>query len=120
MEIELESLADSFILTLQESLKEQYSCFRTEVRDTGVFVCGLHKGERWFSEKSGCPEISAFSVHAINSFWDSIDRLNPPAPVNPSAFTKANNKTNKASSLYSGNFYSDDEIDLFEEYEEYS
>ena len=108
MEIDVGNLADSFIVTLHENMKEQYNCFRTEVRDTGVFICGLHKGEKWLSEKSACPEISTFSYQALNTLYDAIDRLNP------SVFTKTNSNLNKASSSYF-----DDEFDLFADYEDF-
>ncbi len=32
-------------------------CFRTEVRDSGTFICGVHQSELWKDPRDSCPEI---------------------------------------------------------------
>lgn len=111
MKIDAGLLADKFITALEENMKDQYDCFRTEVRDTGMFVCGVHKGEKWISERSGCPEISAFTSHALYTLYDAMDSI----ITSP---TKTSSNPSRHSS--SSSPYSDDELELFDDYEEYS
>lgn len=39
--------------------EENGKCFRTEVRSTGVFICGLHHTAIWADGVSTCPHLSA-------------------------------------------------------------
>lgn len=73
MKIDVGSLTQNFSDILQANLKDQYKCFRTEVRDTGIFTCGVHKGDKWTSEKSDCPEVGIIMSQAIYSLYDAID-----------------------------------------------
>lgn len=73
MKIDVGSLTQDFSDILQANLKNQYKCFRTEVRDTGIFTCGVHKGDKWTSEKSDCPEVGIIMSQALYSLYDAID-----------------------------------------------
>lgn len=73
MKVDVGNLTQDFADILQANLKEQYRCFRTEIRDTGIFTCGVHKGEQWTSKKSDCPEIGIIMSQAIYSLYEAID-----------------------------------------------
>lgn len=62
-------IAQSFLQDFSKKFRQQAMqanhCFRTEVRDSGFFVCGVHRDKQWFGEKSDCPDVVATSKFAF-------------------------------------------------------
>lgn len=56
-------------------------CFRTEIRDTGTFICGIHQSSVWGDPESECPELEAILELIEDSFESSVDRS--AVPPNP-------------------------------------
>ena len=55
---------------LTDSIMETKGCFRTEVRDTGHFICGIHtNGGSWKKAGTACPEAQDLSDLAGSELW---------------------------------------------------
>lgn len=53
---------------LRESLEaSQGACFRTEIRDSGVFICGVHQDAIWENESEGCSALELILDLAVES-----------------------------------------------------
>ncbi len=45
---------------LKKSIEEkQGACFRTEIRDSGNFICGVHQSELWSEDLKECPTLKS-------------------------------------------------------------
>lgn len=56
-------------------------CFRTEIRDTGTFICGIHHSSIWENSEDECPEFEELSELIELAFDSSVDRsVAPPKP----------------------------------------
>lgn len=64
-------LFEAFSVDLESKLMEERSCFRTEVRNTKHYICGVHTNSgSWDRSLSACPEIvanvSSVEFHILN------------------------------------------------------
>lgn len=91
-------LIEKFIEDFHRFYEERFGkCFRTEIRDTGTFVCGIHQSSVWDDPDSECPELEAILELIEDAFESSVDRsaVPPkptptiPAPVNPPVRTNS-------------------------------
>lgn len=59
-------------------------CFRTEVRDTGFFVCGIHPGSgQWKKATRYCPEANdaaSLTEHVVYSLAEDYYKDPPRVP----------------------------------------
>lgn len=54
---------------------EQFGeCFRTEIRDTGVFICGVHQSRVWEDPEKDCEALEELCGLIEAAFNDSLDR----------------------------------------------
>ncbi len=68
--------------------KQFGECFRTEIRDTGVFICGVHQSRVWEDPEGDCAELEELCTLIEAAFAESLDRSvatpnpspNPPIP----------------------------------------
>lgn len=49
-------------------------CFRTEIRDTGIFICGIHQSRIWENSEDQCPELEELAELIGIAFDNSVDR----------------------------------------------
>lgn len=71
-------LLEAFSDDLESKLMEERSCFRTEVRNTKHYICGVHTNSgSWDHSLSACPEIvasvSSVEFHVLNHLESLLD-----------------------------------------------
>lgn len=71
-------LLEAFSVDLESKLMEERSCFRTEVRNTKHYICGIHTNSgSWDHSLSACPEIvanvSSVEFHVLNRLANLLD-----------------------------------------------
>lgn len=65
--LERKSLTQSIVFSFQKALQDRDGeCFRTEIRTTGVFVCGIHHQSIWELEGEDCPAIAG-TIEALGT-----------------------------------------------------
>lgn len=59
-----------------EQTMERMQCFRTEVRSTGDFICGVHRSARLWKKPDGeCPDAVEASMIAADALWMLMSEL---------------------------------------------
>lgn len=65
-----------------ERTMEEKLCFRTEVRDSGHYVCGIHtSASEWKGESDGCPDAVYAGSVASGELWRLIEELQIPLDI---------------------------------------
>lgn len=58
------------------ALKERDGeCFRTEVRDSGVFICGVHQKLKWEPTEDLCPDVDSLQTLMREAMRAAVDRF---------------------------------------------
>ena len=105
---------------------EQFGeCFRTEIRDTGDFICGVHQSKVWEDPDEDCEALAELCGLIEEAFEDSLDRsvaapnpspnpLIPPTKTSPFDGTRWPTSRPPAPRLNpSGKSMKDEAIDLW-------
>lgn len=113
--IDSEMVMETFLKSLEASLKDKYSCFRTEIRNTGVFCCGVHRGAKWIGKNSQCPDVSDILGLAITDLYEAFHRVEDIKVSSLSRYgnSRAFSVKSKPNSVYSAanDLWADDELD---------
>lgn len=56
-----------------ELATKRSGCFRTEVRSTGDFICGIHQAESWTPSWAACPDILAMADLVESALYEVGD-----------------------------------------------
>lgn len=68
------SFGDTFPSQFVNSFMDEKGCFRSEVRDTGYHVCGVHTGAKWESPADSCPDAEYAADLAIGTILQILDQ----------------------------------------------
>lgn len=67
-----------------ENTMGRMGCFRTEVRDTGIFICGVHmSGANWKKAETDCPdaiEAGYIAAEGLLTLVNEFELLNEDDP----------------------------------------
>ncbi len=75
-QLNLDVLIYSLPQLVAEQTMERMQCFRTEIRSTGNFICGVHRSARlWDKPDDDCPDAVEASEIAAEALWTLMGEL---------------------------------------------